>query len=345
MMAFLISFFFIWNIGLSSRVVGAVLAIHRGNWLAGVMELGCPLWIAGIVVPIWLSYTQAGTVAALTSLVSIIVPYTISILRACVLVGADAEQFFTHGTVSQSYGLRGRLLGIPEPPAPEPLAIGDPVPPELLLIRKAKSREEGEELDVEQQDSESSGASNDKSEVLLPANEVCGICLDEYKEGDEIAFSRSPTCRHLFHASCLQDWLSTRERDMQVCPVCRESYHIDSSSDEDQDEREQRETTVQMPRSTLADVQETASRYLLSPTIATATLTDDLELGGGIEEGQRSHSGVELVFRDGSVTPQSHPNDASLTTTLVSVNDDDARDGSGGSFDDDESNHQTENAS
>lgn len=45
----------------------------------------------------------------------------------------------------------------------------------------------------------------------------CAICLDAYKDGQEIAWSRNETCPHFFHAECLTSWL----RQSSVCPLCR----------------------------------------------------------------------------------------------------------------------------
>lgn len=237
MMVFLFSFFLVWNVGLSVRVIGSLLAIRSGDRAQGLIDLACPIWIVGIVAPLWLSYRQAGSIACVAALlICVVVPYGANILRVVVL-GDDAAEFFSQGTVdpSRSFGCWSFLLGLPsdrQQRQRQPGASFDQ--PDLLVIKKAKSREEGdddEDDELSQQSPETCHACPPRSDVLLPSSEVCGICLDEYKEGDDVAWSKSPSCRHVFHASCLKEWLVKKEKPMQVCPVCRESYHLETASD------------------------------------------------------------------------------------------------------------------
>jgi hypothetical protein len=51
---------------------------------------------------------------------------------------------------------------------------------------------------------------------------LCTICLEEYKAGDEIAWSRNPDCHHVYHTHCVVEWLMTRTE----CPICRNSYAV-----------------------------------------------------------------------------------------------------------------------
>jgi len=43
----------------------------------------------------------------------------------------------------------------------------------------------------------------------------CAVCLESYVEGDVV--KTVPRCKHAFHASCLDAWLSRRGQ----CPLCR----------------------------------------------------------------------------------------------------------------------------
>jgi hypothetical protein len=52
---------------------------------------------------------------------------------------------------------------------------------------------------------------------------LCTICLDDYKVGDEIGWSRNPDCHHVFHTHCVVEWLMTHTE----CPICRNSYVVD----------------------------------------------------------------------------------------------------------------------
>ena len=43
----------------------------------------------------------------------------------------------------------------------------------------------------------------------------CQICLEEYEDDHEI--TRLKKCRHVFHRSCIDHWLSQN----RSCPICR----------------------------------------------------------------------------------------------------------------------------
>ena len=42
----------------------------------------------------------------------------------------------------------------------------------------------------------------------------CSVCLCEFEENNNVRMS---ICHHIFHASCLESWLSKHEN----CPLCR----------------------------------------------------------------------------------------------------------------------------
>ena len=60
----------------------------------------------------------------------------------------------------------------------------------------------------------------DNLNTLLLCNELpddtCSICLDEFKEGDNI---KKLNCKHIFHKECLLPWLN----DNDCCPMCRQN--------------------------------------------------------------------------------------------------------------------------
>lgn len=49
---------------------------------------------------------------------------------------------------------------------------------------------------------------------------ICPICLENYKEGDNVCMSRNEKCSHVFHLSCIKGWLMT----CNSCPMCRTDY-------------------------------------------------------------------------------------------------------------------------
>ncbi|XP_078430777.1 putative E3 ubiquitin-protein ligase RHG1A isoform X2 [Wolffia australiana] len=52
-----------------------------------------------------------------------------------------------------------------------------------------------------------------RSYVQSRNKEHCIVCLEEYKEGEEVAVLQ---CSHLFHPNCISTWLMHRN----VCPIC-----------------------------------------------------------------------------------------------------------------------------
>ncbi|KAG1346769.1 RING-H2 finger protein ATL40 [Cocos nucifera] len=54
---------------------------------------------------------------------------------------------------------------------------------------------------------------NDKNDVS--SGDECAICLTVIEEGEMVRLL--PSCRHVFHVSCIDTWLSSNS----TCPVCR----------------------------------------------------------------------------------------------------------------------------
>ncbi len=54
----------------------------------------------------------------------------------------------------------------------------------------------------------------------------CAICLEPYKVGDEICWSKNEKCSHAFHLDCMSEWLMENDD----CPLCRENYLNDDST-------------------------------------------------------------------------------------------------------------------
>eukprot|EP00980_Cylindrotheca_fusiformis_P008136 scaffold1727_cov133-Cylindrotheca_fusiformis.AAC.39 len=50
----------------------------------------------------------------------------------------------------------------------------------------------------------------------------CAICLEPYKEGDSVAWSKEDTCKHAFHTECIIQWLAKKEDPK--CPCCRQDF-------------------------------------------------------------------------------------------------------------------------
>ena len=66
---------------------------------------------------------------------------------------------------------------------------------------------------------------HDDDELRKVPNE-CSICLCEYTPGSDIVWSSNPQCEHVFHTSCIEQWLM-KQRDGPLCPCCRRDFVID----------------------------------------------------------------------------------------------------------------------
>jgi hypothetical protein len=58
----------------------------------------------------------------------------------------------------------------------------------------------------------------------------CPICICDFEIGDEICYSRNKKCPHMFHHSCMSEWLIKHN----VCPLCRVDYLEVSDDSEEQ---------------------------------------------------------------------------------------------------------------
>ncbi|KAI3793524.1 hypothetical protein L1987_36143 [Smallanthus sonchifolius] len=59
-------------------------------------------------------------------------------------------------------------------------------------------------------------ANNIGDDTIRSIDESCSICLAEFQGDDTV--SQLSKCRHVFHACCIERWLS---RDQFTCPLCR----------------------------------------------------------------------------------------------------------------------------
>ena len=72
----------------------------------------------------------------------------------------------------------------------------------------------------------SSGANDEKDNDNEAEVDKCTICLCELDDGEDV---RRLPCMHLFHVSCVDQWLTLNKR----CPICRvdiETQHCPGGS-------------------------------------------------------------------------------------------------------------------
>jgi len=62
--------------------------------------------------------------------------------------------------------------------------------------------------------------------LLLYSPKACPICLESYRAGDEICWSKNENCPHAFHLECMTEWLMENDD----CPMCRENC-LEGSND------------------------------------------------------------------------------------------------------------------
>lgn len=89
-----------------------------------------------------------------------------------------------------------------------------------LIHNKANINFDDNEDDDEDDNEKDDAESHLKSAGTSYSVQMCSICLEEYKVGDEIAWSRNDNCHHAFHKDCIIEWLVNH----QNCPICRNKY-------------------------------------------------------------------------------------------------------------------------
>ena len=68
---------------------------------------------------------------------------------------------------------------------------------------------------------------NVSSASSLSSPKSCPICMEPYKAGDEIAWSKNESCAHAFHLDCIASWLMRNDD----CPMCRQDYLCNESNE------------------------------------------------------------------------------------------------------------------
>jgi hypothetical protein len=61
-----------------------------------------------------------------------------------------------------------------------------------------------------------------KVDIVLPTEEVCEICLEDFRADDAIAWSAHEACHHVYHKDCLLEWLAQGRSG--ACPICRVEF-------------------------------------------------------------------------------------------------------------------------
>lgn len=92
-------------------------------------------------------------------------------------------------------------------------------------------------------------------DLAEPVNRECCVCLESYELGQQVV--RLP-CAHLFHGSCIRDWLL---ESSCTCPVCRYELPTD---DADYEAGRQQRMQERQPRFAKHDLQRLSVKQLQS---------------------------------------------------------------------------------
>lgn len=52
-------------------------------------------------------------------------------------------------------------------------------------------------------------------------NNDCSICLEDFKEGDNVITLQ---CKHIFHENCLTNWFIKKNTNKIECPICNKLH-------------------------------------------------------------------------------------------------------------------------
>merc|ERR1712125_191159 len=63
---------------------------------------------------------------------------------------------------------------------------------------------------------------------------LCTICLSNFEIGSDVVWSSNPTCEHVFHEKCIEQWMM-KQREGPLCPICRRDFIVDPFDIEDID--------------------------------------------------------------------------------------------------------------
>lgn len=56
---------------------------------------------------------------------------------------------------------------------------------------------------------------------IMNDENVCPICIEPFRIGEEVAWSKIGHCQHVYHYECILPWAVLGN---ELCPVCREEF-------------------------------------------------------------------------------------------------------------------------
>jgi hypothetical protein len=145
----------------------------------------------------------------------------------------------------------------------------------------------------------------------------CAICVERYKEGDQVVWS-SLNCSHAFHYECILVWLS---KGKKRCPICRD-WFVPGARIEDQ-KRELAQQLQQESNSSSITETETMTDQNHS-TNSTVTCSDD-ELDDGeasssefrYANNTNSESGLNSTSPTASALEEGETNESNHDSSII----------------------------
>jgi hypothetical protein len=232
--------------------------LFRGKLNAFVTFLVCLPWLFGILTPILVGYYALGALGALgLGFVDVILPYscwavchTICNEDVRAIPCCNCFRSTTEPNDSNEANNEANTLDVPVGSADVVTESDDS---NILILKKVVNQ--GDML-VEKDDAKSfrfnhpksnlviqsqrksNRHNNKKCKVATPSSNVstnsvqlCAICLEDYKVGEDIGWSRNPLCHHVFHKDCILESLKA----YNSCPICRNSYYVASNEEKGRD--------------------------------------------------------------------------------------------------------------
>lgn len=224
----IVPFFICWNGAIGAHVVRAFAHLLQGKCTSSIMVLVCPHWLVGVLVPTLVGYGVGGIPsAALAFATAVLLPYTAIIFLYCRRPQEDREEG-GNATFQQPH---------------QPMNCIDDRYDNLLIIKtvlpagaEQKSSQDKKERgkNKSKRVNNAYGLTHPKSDIYARSStahnsnsmsvQLCAICLEEYQVGETIAWSRNPSCHHVFHKICLLNHLRASSNH-DDCPICRNTYH------------------------------------------------------------------------------------------------------------------------
>jgi len=102
--------------------------------------------------------------------------------------------------------------------ASDPPSLSQPMPSKVSALAT------NELIQVNEDFEEVIDESDLKQDESDPSQGICAVCLENIEIGEW--YKKLPNCEHCFHATCIDQWLSTRA----TCPICREEIFLDEGA-------------------------------------------------------------------------------------------------------------------